>query len=347
MKPTWGNLGRAIAYDLAGHAADEGLQMARRGVRAGVKRVGNWAVSKFQTPSKRPRYRPNRGGKSMGTLSSVISTQHDQSLRYRKTRMPRRRRNRWKRFTRRVKHVMLQMQQLVSYTKRYTSPLKSWLVNEQMTDGQMLGGTTVTDNDELFQIFRNYYGSGFTTSTVDDLKLFVKSACLDMQITNTGVAGCVVDVYFLKARKSYATATRLDQQYLLTYAEMPSGVAGSLVGTPAPADPATTPFQNSMFCEFWRIIAKKEVILATGQTTTLQIRLPTNKRIQGKVLENSLSMIPGYSMGILMQARGVPVAGAVTPFDTLLAAGSINWSSQVTVCYAQPPGTTRTTTAQT
>lgn len=283
----------------------------------------------------------------MGTVPSMISTQHDQSLRYRKTRMPRNRRNRWKGFTRRVKHVMLQMQQLVSYTKHYLSPLKDWAVNEQMTDGQMLGGTTVTDNDELFQIFRNYYGSGFTTSTVDDLKLFVKSACLDLQVTNTGVTGCVIDVYFLKARKSYATATRLDQQYLLTYAEQPSGVAGSLVGTPDAEDPATTPFQNSMFCEFWRIIAKKEVILAVGQTTTLQVRLPTNKRIQGKIIENTPAMIPGYTMGVLLQARGVPAAGESDPFDTILAAGSINWSSQVTVCYAQPPGTTRTTTAQT
>jgi len=282
-------------------------------------------------------------GSRSGPTPRPVTTQNDQQLRYRKKRMPRRKRRRWVGFTKKVKHVMMQMQQLVSYTVKYMPNAKTWAANVQLTDGQMVGGTTASNNDELFQVFRAYYGSGFGASTVDDLKLFLKSLCVDLQISNTGSDGCILDVYYLRARKTYNTATRIDQQYSTTFLEQPTGVAGNLIGAVDPTDPATTPFQNSMFCEFWRIESKREIILGVGQTTSLQLRLPTNKKMSGKTLESNPAMIPGYTRAFLFQVRGVPIDTAGV---TSLAAGQISWAAQTTVCYSIPPGVTRTTTAQ-
>lgn len=269
------------------------------------------------------------GGKKSITSSAPITTQHDVSNRYRRKPMPRYRRKKWKKFTNQVKHVMMQMNALSTYTIDFINN-ETWAVDKQVIFGFMLGGTQATNNDELFQIFRQAYSSAITTSTVDDYKLFVKSLCLDVQLTNTGTAGCIVDVYTVIARSSDTVAETIGTQYLRLYAEQNSGAGG--VGTTVDANsPASTPFNNGPWLQKWKILSKKEISLGVGSVTTMQLRNAANRILQGKTIESNPSYIPGYTRAFLFQVRGV---GTSVPN---LAAGQITASRQFTVSYGIPP----------
>lgn len=291
-----------------------------------------WQVGKYAA-KKAQQYRQRSQRRSF-IEPSAITTQHDSSTRYRRKRMPRRRRKQWVSFTKRVQHVMLQSQPLQSYCIDDIGGTKTVAIDTQVTDGQMLGGTQATNNDELFKIFQAAYGGGLTTSTVDKYKLFVKSMCLDVQLTNIhATKACVVDVYTLLARKSINTATRIDVQYTNAFAEQ-----GALsIGTVSSANVASTVFQNGPFLEMWKVLDKREILLGVGQTTTLQLRIPYNRYVSGKQIEINSSMIPGFTRAFLFQMRGVPEDNAGTP---RLAATQVAWKGQCTVVYGVPPSST-------
>lgn len=289
-------------------------------VRSLAKRGANYIAERA---SKRSR---------QSISGSPVTTQHDVRGRYRYKRMPARRRKRWVRFSKRVRHVMLQQNALSSYSQDTVVPYLNlqWLANKQITFGVMLGGTTVTFNDELFQLFRQAYDPALTTTTCDAYKLFIKSMCLDVQLKCDGNAA-IVDVYELVCRKTYNAATDLGTSYNNLYAEMDSPA----VNSPDALSPASTPFENSPFLKFWKIKSKKELFLGTGQVTTMQMRSPINRALHGAIIRNNPQAIPGLTRAYLFQARGAPRYNGAS---SELGAGTIIMSYQIGVNYAKPPG---------
>lgn len=301
------------------------------GGSSSLARIANAVASRVKTAASRTRTATRT--KRMYD-SGPITEQYDAARRYQRRPMPRRKRRLWRSFTKRVQHVMLQSQALMSYTRDLVSN-ETWAINKQGTFGYYLGGTTFTDNDELLQAFRNAYGSALTSTTVDDYKLFIKAMSLDIQITNTGTQSCVVDVYTCLARKaSNAGGQSIGSQYIALYGEQNSG---QVVG-PSWNEPSSTPFQNSLWCGYWKILQKKEILLGPGNTTTMQLRLPYNRMMYGKLLEYNLSYLPGITRAYLFQVRGVPRDNAGT---AELAAGQVTIGRQWTVTYGLPPGNTR------
>lgn len=266
-------------------------------------------------------------------VPSVVSVQHDVSNRYRRKRMPKRKRKKWVKFCRQVSHSIMQLQPLQSYTNDYSGANKVFGADTQMTDGQMIGCVATSNNDELLQIFKSAYGSALARTDIDKYKIFLKSMCLDIQITNTGSAGCVIDVYTLIARKSNSDTNRLDTMYFNAFAEQ-NTLSG---GTKSSTNPATTPWQNPLFLTFWRILSKKEVLLGVGQSTTMQIRVPYNRYLSGKDLETN-NILRGFTRAFLIQARGVPRIKAGG--GTELADGNICWLAQFTAAFGVPPSST-------
>lgn len=289
------------------------------------------SVSRFRSRSRSR----SSGGRSLTT------EQRDSSTRYVSRRMPRRRRRRWVRFTRKVQHVMLQMGASQTFSAKFAT-LKSWAADAQNYWAYMLGGVSATNNDELLKAFRVAYGSALTLADLDDYRLFIKSLCLDVQFNNNSTEGktAIVEVYHLAVRKPYNTATPLDTQYLDTFNEIPaqSGFSKSIT------DPGFTPFQNSVFCSHWKIVRKQQIQLGPGELSTMQLRIPYNKMLYGKSLETSPSMLRGLTQGLLFIVKGEPEnnAGAAR-----LSSGEIIWTTQTTVNYQIPPGSTRTQTATT
>lgn len=259
---------------------------------------------------------------------SPLTNQYDARIRYVRKPMPKAKRRRWKRFTGKVKHVMLQMQPLQSYCDDNGGAVMTAAADAQTTSGIMLGGTQVTNNSELYEIFSDQ----FTLASVAAAKpysLFIKSMSLDVQLTNTGSGRAVLDVYTLICRKSYEVASPIATQYTANYNEQTNISLASVT------HPATTPWQNPLFLKYWRIIKKQEIILGSGNYTTLQMRIPYNKHLQGRLLTSCPQAIPGISRAFLFQVRGSPENNAGT---ARLQAVEVTWKSQITINYGRPPG---------
>lgn len=314
--------GRVLRY-VATAASAFGAQTARRAISNLSQRLANRAVGSKN--AQRDIY------------PGVISTQHDVSMRYRRKRMPRRKRKRWVRFTRKVQHSIMQMQPLQSYTIDYPGAFKTIAVNTQVTDGQMIGGVSATNNNELLNIFRRAYGSTLSLSGIDKYKIFLKSMCCDFQLNNSGSSSIIVDVYHLICRTNDWAGNRIDVQYTNAFAESSAGSGGTVDST----NPATTPFQNATFCSLWKVLSKKEILLGAGQISTFQVRVPYNKYFNGKMLENNFAAVPGFTRAVLFQVRGAPENNAGTP---RLAAGSFTWMCQFTASYGVPPSSTTSAT---
>lgn len=273
--------------------------------------------------------------KKKGVRESGINTfQHDALNRYRYKRMPKRRRKRWTRFSKSVRHVNLQMQPLQIYTQKSVANGSS-AVNAQSYYGYMLGGTQVTGNREIFEIFKDAYNTA-AFSNCASYKIFIKSMCLDMQVTNTGSYPIIVDVYRLRCRKDYGSASTLAAEYTAAASELVATTGGR---TYDPTDPSGTPFDVPNFLSYWKVISKREVIIGSNNTTTMQIRRPANQYVDGKSVVTNAQCLPG-SEALFIMWRGCPSnrggAGAAQ-----LDAATITVATQTVIHYAIPPGKTQ------
>lgn len=296
--------------------------------RAAAK-IGQYLGKRTASYMQSKRRRSTGSQSNKVTNAGPITEQHDISNRYRRKPMPRYKRRRWRSFTKKVQHVMLQMNPLQTYTFDFANN-ETWTANQQAIFGFMLGGTTTTNNDELFQVFRTAYGGAITTATVDAYKIFIKSMCLDVQITNTGSTSCIVDCYTVIARSSDTVQETIGSQYFRLYGEQDS----ASVGSPSASAIASTPFQNGPWLQKWKILSKKEVSLGVGTVTTMQLRNAVNRTLQGKSIESNPSYIPGYTRAFLFQVRGAPENAAGT---AQCAAGAITVARQWTVSFGKPP----------
>lgn len=164
-------------------------------------------------------------------------------------------------------------------------------------------------------------------------KLQFRSACLDVNFTNTGSGGVILDVYTLLCRKSYVTAsTNTDVQFTSQFAEQ----AGTLVAV----NVAVTPFQNPGFLQYWKIIGHKSVHLKTGEICSMQVRQNRRKWLDGKVLTQNVNGIPGWTKVVFFQMRGEVENNAGT---ARYAGGTLSWKARKTYTYQFPADRNRVT----
>lgn len=218
--------------------------------------------------------------------------------------------------------------------------VKTVTLNQQLWDGYMVGGTTATNNDHMFQVFRLAHGAALTTSTVDDYKVYVKTICCDFQFTNNGSTTLVFDFHSLISRKSYNVAEELANMLVTLQNETPAQTGFSFTAT----DPGYSLFQNALFCQYWKILRKWQVQLGAGESTTLQIRIPVNRMIPGKLIETNPQAIPRLTRALVWSTKGGPYNDAGVPKT---AAGTYVWCSQTTVSYQIPPSASRVQVATT
>lgn len=261
------------------------------------------------------------------SVPSIISNQHDVSNRYQRRRMPKGRRKKWVNFTRRVQHVELQQQPLQVYTKS-THASGGTAAGAGSNYGFMCGGTTVTSNDELFQIFKGAYNVA-NAAACSPYRIFVKSLCLDMILSNTGTSVIIFDVYRLACRQTYGSASSLSTQFSQAVGEVQ---ADSTAGTLSVTDVAVTPFDVPNFCSYWKVLSKREVIVGPGNVSTMQIRMAKNRHLEGKTLATAPQAIPGYTEAFFITWHGAPNS---TP---TWAATSLTISTTTSIHYAIPPG---------
>lgn len=282
-----------------------------------------------------------RGKKSKGAQEySVNTTQHDVVTRYRKRHMSRRRRKRYVGFVKRVQGVIAKMEPLQTYNNLYYSNGSS-AANKGSFFGWILGGSQVSNNNELQQIMYSLYNVS-TLADVYNRKVLVKSICMDFMVTNTGSSTIIVDVYHVKCRAPYSAASSMSTQFAANVADIAAS-PGAGASTIANTDLGITPFDVPNFCRTWKIVSKKELVISSGQCTTLQLRNARNKIITGRMLNSYPQAIPGYSEGYFITWHGIPYNNAGTPE---FQAATITVGVCMSVKYGQPPGSQQQEAAQ-
>lgn len=345
--PSYSPYKRALAFTAG--AIAKGGQYAAPFIANALSTPKRRRISLPPTPMSRSRSRGRsmfrrssrrRSSSSRGRASSggVTTEQRDYATRYISRPQSRYRRKRWRSFTRKVQHVMLQMGGTQSFNLSF-SGRNSQGVNTARWDGQMIGGTQANNNDELLQAFRRAYGTTVSASNVDDYRLFIKSLVLDLQISNIGDKNVVIEMHTLVLRKNYNVAERIDVMFDTCLAEIPpqTGFTQATSG-----QPTSSIFQNSIFCQYWKVLKKAQIVISPGETTTLQMRIPYNRMLQGKLIETNNIGIPGFTRAFFWQAKGSPEVNAsavqYSDFD-------IVWQSQTYVNYQVPPGSLQARTS--
>lgn len=303
---------------IARYVAAQGAGAVVRGVRSGIaSRVAN-AIS----GGSARRLRVDKGD------ADVITTQHDTKVRYMKGRQSRKQKRRV-RFMKQVRRALHSDVGLRSFVSDDGGAIKTVLANAQGHDGAMLGAINSSQNDEILKAFQVAYETpAGTISSFTNRKVFIKSMCLDLHITNSGSNTAEIDVYQLIMRKDYNSTVRLDVMYTDTYNEQPAGSGFSRTLTV----PGVTPFQNSNFCEHWNILSKRTIMMSPGQVTSLQLRIGRPRQFDGKAIQRYSLGVPGYTKGYLLVYRGAPRnnAGAVER-----GAVELTWTQERTMTVAR------------
>lgn len=249
-----------------------------------------------------------------------VTSEHDFKTRYRKRRMPRRKRKAWKRFSRKVRAVLysnlgLRVAKVVSpgYIWAAVDTTTFYSANLYPTSGiastvGTLATTSGTGNyDDLLKIFARENSSASVIKAGD--KFMFQSACLDVLLTNLGSTPTIIECYYWQANDTLgdlAAEDSLEELYTngFTSGHM-TGIGG---GTALSATaPGTTPFNNPAFCHFVKIIKKTQILLSPSATTTLQLRDPKNHRLTGEAITQS-AIRRGLTRGIFFQFYGAPTS---------------------------------------
>lgn len=258
-----------------------------------------------------------------------ISSQHDTHTRYRYHRQPRRKRARYVKQVNLFRHLMSKNQPLQTYTVKKTANASA-SVDSQITFGVMLYTTQVASpENDIQQLFYDAY-SVASLSTIDQKRLVVKSAVLDVQLSNAATQTCIIDVFRIRLRNVWNTNDNLFTIWQTTFNDQ------NTISTKSNGDPSVTPFQNPSFCKFFKILDKREIMLGAGLTTTIQLRKPGNRQVQGRRVANEPFGLRGLCEGYLFQIRGTPVTNSGPLYQ--LAAVNVTWSYQKTYNYALPVG---------
>lgn len=271
---------------------------------------------------------------------AINTTQHDLVTRYRKRRMPRRRRKRWVGFVKRVQSVIAKAQPLQSYNNLYYANGTS-SANKGGYWGWIMGGTQPSANDELLRCFYALYNKSAITD-IYNYKILMKSICMDVMFTNTGAATIIVDVYRLACKNSYQSASSLATQFAANVGDIAAS-PGAGANTIAASDLGITLFDVPNFCKNWRIINKKELVISAGQTSTFQMRNSRKKLISGRDLQSYPQAIPGYSQAYFFTWHGIPSNNGGT---AEFAATTITIGVAISAKYGQPPGSQQQEAAQ-
>lgn len=245
--------------------ASSGARIVKSGARVMIPLV---AASRLRQQRQQHNTRP-------------ISFQHDVSNVYRRKRMPRRRRRRWVKFSRGVKHVV----------EKLAAPLFNIFVERQaITSGigrqetchlhTVLGGNGTAgfanDIQRLVTIAQaNTNPQGPVAPVAKSLNIHITGWMVETQITNSSATSVAyVDLYYWKTKRDVPVALPdMDQLFINSLGDIQQNlpVAGT-VTTLDRNDYGVTPFQGVQFAKSVQIYKKIRVKLSPGQTTQVEQR---------------------------------------------------------------------------
>lgn len=248
-------------------------------VRSGVRFVSNMAG----------RYLRNKAvnylsGRKKGSVDGIgVTDQYDRKLIYRKKRMPRRMRKRWRKKKRGFDAML--MKRLATKTIVFNDTLTTgdWVGSDQRNVLIHLYGKNGTDRAALEQGTHDVYdvlnNDPLTNETIE--KAVFESAVLDFTCANTGQSTLEVDVYefYSGGLRNHVTPNWGTDQ------------ASAQVDVPSPGggpwnmnldNRGVSPFEFPLMGRYgWKILKKTKFLLSPGKSFTYQHRDPKNRWISG------------------------------------------------------------------
>jgi len=337
LRPRWWQLG--LAGLSAAEATRRGFANIRKysappsppstpGKRMRTRSVSMGSRSRSSSRG-RTSYRSPRRSRSRTRSSSIISRQHDQRGTYQSRGRASSGSRRYRRFRYRVMNALLNEQPLQIYTTKKSQQFTS-AVDQQSFWGVGLYQTSYTGQTDLLSIATD---AGITTGTAaqQGMRVIIKGAVLDVELKNNGSSDIIMDVYELLNVKDVNTTNAIDTQWSTFYAQQGTITAASAV------DPAVSVFENGAFCQHYKVLRKREVLLPAGEIITMQMRLSKDRRIQVDSILNYTNAIPKLAKYYWFMWHGPPdptAGGGGTP---ALAATSVTISYQKSYKYGVPP----------
>lgn len=255
------------------------------------------------------------------TTGRGVTDHFDRKLIYRRKRMPKYRRRRWKRFVGKVKAV-----------NNKDLGTKSYVFNDANTSAAPSGTTqgfislhlygldadisvaTGVGNGDIYQILKQIYG---TLTAIRSKKIIVRSAILDITFENTtspadgDSGGIEVDLYEISIKKPWGKYnTGVSYDALIQNVMGDAVTTGSLTAFSL-NNRGTTPFNAPIAMQYMKVWKKVKFFLSVGHTATYQVRLARDRVIEGDIFQSihdleSPMLLPGWSRGLLLIHKPTP-----------------------------------------
>lgn len=276
-------------------------RMLGQGLRLGYK-----AYRSYKNYTQRPKKESAKPG---------LTTQHDMVNVYRRRRMPRYKRKRWVKFVKRVEHV--NGKALGTNTAVYNTiavlrnntleqTYGSAIIygkngNDIIGNGTTTFGATVGNRDL----------AALTTNLSNVSKIYLRSAVLDLTLTNIGGVNCEVDIYHVKFWKE----NRLDNPYSAHTVSVTSTIVPSGGSQLSMTTRGCTPFDIPQWISLtgMKILRKTKVFISSGLSHTYQIRDARNRQLLKSDISDFQALgagdfvLPGWTQGVIVAYK--PVAG--------------------------------------
>lgn len=264
-----------------------------------------------------------RNNKRAFISTGVTTAHHDQKLKYRYKRMPKRKRRRYVRRVKFVKHALSTELPKFKYTFHEKTNVSIALNKQAMfarfsAFGIPAAGAAISTGGTHYNPVVNAWQhmSGFADATLPDVVYAQKwrqlSHTQNISITNYGSTTVLLDIYRVVCRKTFSNATYITPEttngkeetaLMLKMGDsiIPVNIAEDTIGV--------TPFQMGPFTTHFKILQVKEVQLPAGDTTTLSFRDPKNRYLSMHQLIGKVFM-KGMTQGYVFRAKALPSTSA-------------------------------------
>lgn len=305
------------------HVPRNAARYGGRIIKAGISLASRYARSRTRT-------------RRSGTRETQpLTYDNDFKTDYRYRRMPKRRRRSWKRFVKKVTSVVNRGQGLKKLM--YTDIQRIQAAENQCNyHSAMLYTPDARVGDlsaDMGTIFRNILGAVNYDNINDvlvagdvDKKIRFESGNMDVSWRNVGSNPMIVDLYYVRCRKTFGLAgadTLNNAQGIYALGFVKQGQIedveeGNSVGSAKsyPTEVGTTPFQSSLFCQTYKVLSKKRITIAPGNTVSMTLKDAKNRLVNATDTRARICM-RGLTHGYFFQIYGVPGLSGATPVQAL------------------------------
>lgn len=306
--------------------------MGGRIVRRGAYGVG---IARYAKPALRlaaSAYKAYKGGSHRSNshaashVGTGVTSQHDSRTIYRKKRMPRKKKQKWLKFSRKVQAV-----------EEKSKATRSVVFNHQRTlDNSGSLTSQVSDFIPLYSCKSVSTGSAADNDIYSDMNRIVSAEfSTSRSVRRLHIMAGILDVT-IAAQTSVTTPTEMDLYYVIFRKDVYHGSWGAFLTEMQSHMPAAsggqtnfgqigvTPFEFPTFCSAVRIIKKEKIVVTPGQIVTRQWRDPKNRNLYSKdfrhlnqsflattpILDQDMFAQRNWTKGFFIVAKGTPTTGS-------------------------------------